>query len=86
MTVRNVLFGEEYRRPYLVHIVAVDAIAGVAVRTRPALHPHGRLHAHVLPEADARHAPWLHHLGATQTFRRQTKAQSPVLAELLLHL
>lgn len=70
---RNALLGEECRRAYLVHIVAVEAVAGVAVRTRSTLHTRGRLNAHVPTETDARHAPRLHHLGTTQTFfRRQT--------------
>lgn len=57
----------EYR-PYLVHIVAVEAVPGVAVRTGSTLDALGRLYAHVLTEADAGHAPRLHHLGASQTF------------------
>lgn len=56
------------RRPYLVHIVAVEAVPGVAVGTRSTLDALGRLYAHVLTEADARHAPRLHHLGASQAF------------------
>lgn len=72
ITVRNVLLREEHPLPYLVHVVAVEAVTGVAVRTRATLHTLGRLYAHVLTETDARHAFWLHHLAATQTFCRQT--------------
>lgn len=57
-------------RPYLVHIVAVEAVPSVAVRTRSTLDALGRFYAHVLTEADARHASRLHHLGASQTFRK----------------
>lgn len=68
----NLLFREDYRHPYLVHIVAVEAVAGVAVGTGPTLHTLGRLYAQVLTETGPRHALWLHHLGAAQTFGSQT--------------
>lgn len=69
--------GLKYRtgRPlpaHLVHVVAAEAVPGVAVGTRSAVHAVRRLDAHVLAETDARDAPGFHHLGAAQACRHQS--------------
>lgn len=56
---------------HLVHVVAAEAVTGVAVRTRPAVHTVCGLDAHVLAEADTRDAPGFHHLCAPQACRQR---------------
>lgn len=61
--------------PYLVHIITVETVPGVAIRTGSTLNTICCLYTHVVTETDTRGTLWFHHLSPTQALKNQTTTE-----------
>ena len=62
---------------YLVHVVTVEPVPRVPIRTWTALDTFRRLYAHIVAETDTWDTLWFHRLRTTQTFKYQSEKNPP---------